>query len=359
MAVVGAVVSVHKVETVVEEQLLGAVCPVTVVAAVLHEIDFPLYGAAEHGCVGVLHRMGHARRCAVEHTINICVAEGGHLVEFLEELVASVGHGRRHTHHGDALSGVTEDFRTGDEQHEAVGIFGYGRDERLTVRYAETPSEVHAHIGQILHDDDVVLLGHACQDLQLGFGEVGPRRIVGVAVHYCCDASVGKEFLEGVLQSFTAAVVDVERPGLIAEEFHLIVLRGEAGIEKEYRILAGKTLTHKQEHGECALHRADGRHNATRRDIDIEESAEEFVAGLLEFGDAGDVGIILCATGIEGTFFSLDTYLRGGEPRITHLEMYDPFAQVLLEGACQRYYLAYCSRRDIHNIEPLHSLFKN
>ncbi len=201
-----------------------------------------------------------------------------------------------------------------------------------------------------------MFLGHAGENPELGLGEVGPRRVVGITVYDGGNLAVGQGLFEASLKQFAPAVVYVDRALLQSEELHLVVLRGEAGVKEEDGVLPLYALSHEQEQGECALHGADSGHYAAAGDVYVEERLEKIAPGVFEWLDSGDVGIHVGHAVGQGLALGLDSGLGGWQAGVAHLEMDKLLAQRFLEVGGERHDLAYGRGGDVgyvHHVQGL------
>ena len=63
----------------------------------------------------------------------------------------------RYKHQSNPLPGITEGFGTGNKQNIILGILGNGGLVRWLTRMTVIFPEVHAKVGKILDDNDIIL----------------------------------------------------------------------------------------------------------------------------------------------------------------------------------------------------------
>ena len=181
------------------------------------------------------------------------------------------------------------------------------------------------------------------QDLQVRYSHTSWRdvRIVGIAVKESGDIAFRKHLLKFLLESGTAIFIDIELLRLYAEHLGLRYVSRETGVEKKHGVFLLKTLRQQQLQREASLHRSDCRNNAFARDVYIEESLDEFRAGLLQFGNTLDGGIFIGHAAFKSMNLGPDTDLFGFKTRIADLEMNHRLAGLALDLSGKSADLAY------------------
>ena len=162
--------------------------------------------------------------------------------------------------------------------------------------------------------------------LQLLVGEVGPGRVVGAGVDHGGDVAAGHHLLELGLEFGAAVVVDVERRLFQAEDVCLGGLCGEAGVEEQHGVLLGIALAEQEHEREAALHGAYGGDDALGGDVHAQEGLYEALSGLLELGDAADVGILVGHAGVKGRFLGFHAHLGGWKTGVADLQVHHLFS---------------------------------
>ena len=188
----------------------------------------------------------------------------------------STVHRRTHTHESYTLTCIAEYFRSRQEQYIVIRIPCHAGNIRRLVRAAEIATEIHAHIGEILHYDYVIFGSETADDLKFLLSEICPCRIIRIGVYHGRDASGFHLLFQSTLQSLAAIIIDVERLRAQPQQLCLIPLCRESGIEHQQRILLLQTLLEKKHQSETSLHGAHGWNNPLCRDIEIKKCLDEF-----------------------------------------------------------------------------------
>ena len=227
------VLVVDDAEPVAQERLLRELRAAGVLRGVAHEVEPPVGRGVEHRGQRMLRRVARAGRSGVEDAEHIGVAQTRHAVAFEQggvvapvEFVGDCGY-------GDALTGVAEDLRTREHQDVVVRVAGDGGLERRLAGAAQLFAEVHAEVGEVLHDDRVVLRRQPADDLQFLFREADPRRVVRVGVDDRRDVALAQIAFELLAQLLGAVVVDVERDARDVHQMRLAPLHGETRVDEE------------------------------------------------------------------------------------------------------------------------------
>ena len=169
------------------EDVLQLVCTVAIHLHLAAEVVFAITGRLEHGCHGILCRMAGAARECIEHARGEHQSEGQTFVTSREVVVMAMEQLVRDARHANAFAGIAEGLRPGDKQDVVVGIMGHGGLVGGLEGLREVLTEVHGKVGQVFHDDGIVLRGQFANGLQLLLRHAYPCRIVRVGVDNGAD----------------------------------------------------------------------------------------------------------------------------------------------------------------------------
>jgi len=286
------VVVVDQPEAMAQEDFLQPAGAFAVDAHLVQKVVAPVAGSLQHGGQGILGRVARARRQGVEHAVDEDRAERARAAIALHQArVGAVVEFVRDAAHADALSGVAERLRAGDEQDVVVRVACYGGLEWRLERAAQVLAEVHCEVGEVFQHDDVVLCGQSADDAQLLVLEAHPAGVVRVGVDDGGDVSTAQVAFQLLLQAVAAIVVDVERLIFLPHHHQLLLLYGKSGVDEEDGVLARVALAARQERGERPLHRARHRHAAFGRDVHVDKRLDEARCLPLQLVQAVDVRI--------------------------------------------------------------------
>ena len=156
-----------------------------------------------------------------------------------------------------------------------LGVACYGWLVRWLERLRTILTEVHIKVCEILDNHNVILRSHTADDLQLLLVQAHPRRVVRVRVDHTADATRREYLLQLSLEGLATVVDNVERLDADALNLTLKLLNREAWVDEQNSITV---VTHLRECRKCCegtLHRAHRRHDADRRDIQVDEGLDE------------------------------------------------------------------------------------
>ena len=248
------------------------------VAVDLHlvaEVVFAVAGSTEHGGQGILCRVAGARRERIKHAGRENKAEGQTLVTCCQVGIVAMEQLVADAHHTNALAGIAESLGAADEQHVIIGIMGYRRLEGSFEGLREVLPEVHSEVGQVFHDDAVVLGCQRADGLKFPLSQAYPRRVVGVGIDDGAYIAVFQIGLQLRAELIASVVVDVESLVFHALHLQLHLLYGEAGVDEEHGVLLLIGLRAGEERGKRSLHGASNGYTALGLDIDVDECLDE------------------------------------------------------------------------------------
>ena len=194
---------------------------------------------------------------------------------------------RRADHHGDTLTGIAETLRAGNHDDVEIGVLGYSGLERSLTGNAVVLAEVHKEVGGVLHNNDTVFVGHLADNLQLVVGEAEPCGVIGATENHAGHVAILEFLFQFSTQSITTVFIDVESLHRDAEYAALLLLHGEAGVDKKHLGLLGIVTGEGKERSKSSLHRTHSRHTAVGRHVDVEEILHE--TGCLAFEVGGTI----------------------------------------------------------------------
>ena len=138
-------------------------------------------------------------------------------------------------------------------------------------------AEVHAEVGEVFHDDDIVFVGHFANDAQFLVGEAHPSRVVGVGIEHAVDVAFAEHFFQFGAKFLAAIFVDVEVLHGDAEHLVLEFVDGEARVDEQDGVLFRVGMSANHERGKGALHGSNGRNAVGGVNVEVKEVLDETI----------------------------------------------------------------------------------
>jgi len=337
---IAQVIVVDNMKTILHEHPFHDSGLFSIFLHLLHEIEAAVAGGFEHSCQGILRRMAGSGGEGVKDPLGNGIPESSTPEPSLKVGIFTAEKGGRNGHHRNTLSGVTENLGSRNEKDVVAGVFGYRRLPGRPSGGIEVPTEVHAEIGQIFHDDHIVFFRKLPDDPEFLFGQANPGRIVRVGIDDGMDIPLLEVTLQFGTQFFSSECKYIETFVFQSGHHHLLFLNRKPGIDEERHILllVGMGGSHKCSIG--SLHDPNRRNAGRRGDIHIHKSFDEPCGFLLQCRNAVHHGIDGSHTRPEGFDLRFNTHLGRLQPRNAHLHPDIFNARLAFHTVHQRYNLA-------------------
>ena len=136
-------------------------------------------------------------------------------------------------------------------------------------------TEVHAEVGEVFENDDVVFISEFADDLELFVCQAHPCRVVRIRIQHAVNLACLEDALEFLAKLLATVVVDVELLHRDAENLALEFMHREAWVDEQHRVLFFIEMTSDHEGCESALHRTHCRDAVGWCHVEVEEVLDE------------------------------------------------------------------------------------
>ena len=107
-------------------------------------------------------------------------------------------------------AGITENFRSRQHDDVIVGVSGYGRRVGRFEGLSHILAEIHAEVGEIFENDDIVFCCQFADNFQFAFFQTYPCRIIGIGIDNGSDMAFFEKRFQLVPQVVSPEMIDVE-----------------------------------------------------------------------------------------------------------------------------------------------------
>ena len=245
----------------------------------------------------------------------------------------------RYTCHTNALASIAEGLGAGNQQDVVIRIVGHrgliGSFEGL----GQILSEIHSKVGQVFHDDGIILGSQLAYRLQLTLRHTYPGRIVGIGVDDGADVALAEIAFQFVVQLVATIVVHIERLILYTLYLQLHLLYRETRVDEEHGIFFPVSLRAGKERGKRTLHAATHRYTTLRGYVYVDKSLDKAGCLLFQFRISLNVRIGMCDTALQSLDLGIDTHLSSGQAWYAHLHLDELNTALLLGHSCHLLHL--------------------
>ncbi len=230
-------------ETIVGKYFFHAFRTTGIFAGIFHKIDFTFGRQTKHFSVCILsgsrtsrsnHIKNGSNQRRTEHPcIFIPFCQGRELA--VEQFVADTC--QCHT-----LSGITEYLGRRKHQDIIIRISCHSGRIRRFERMPHIPTEVHAEISQIFHDNHIIPGCQFTDYLQFLLFQTNPCRIIRIRIDNRCYIAFTQETFQFLTQGLSPIMIDIKLFPLHADNAKLGFLNRKSGINEQYLVFPRNTL---------------------------------------------------------------------------------------------------------------------